>query len=66
MVTLVASFIRINSNLVTHSNTCDSLADLNNNTTSLMTGNKFVTDISDVTMENVTIRSTDATVIDFD
>ena len=66
MVTLVASFIRINSNLVTNSNTCDSLADLNDNTTSLMTGNKFVTDIGDVTMKNVTIRSTDATVIDFD
>ena len=66
MVTLVASFIRINSNLVTNSNTSDSLADLNDNTTSLMTGNKFVTDIGDVTMKNVTIRSTDATVIDFD
>ena len=66
MVTLVTPFIRINSNLVTNSNTCDSLADLNNNTTRLMTGNKFVTDISDVTMKNVTIRSADATVIDFD
>ena len=66
MVTLVTPFIRINSNLVTNSNTSDSLADLNDNTTGLMTGNKFVTDIGDVTMKNVTIRSTDATVIDFD
>ena len=66
MVTLVAPFIRINSNLVTNSDTCYGLTDLNNNTAGFMTGNKFVTNISDVTMENVTIRTTDATVIDFD
>lgn len=66
MVTLVTSFIRINSNLVANSNTCNGLTDLNNNTAGFMTGNKFVTNISDVTMENVTIRTTDATVIDFD
>ena len=66
MVTLVTSFIRINSNLVTNSNTCYSLTDLDNNTAGFMAGNKFVTNISDVTMENVTIRTTDATVIDFD
>ena len=66
MVTLVTSFIRINSHLVTNSDTCYGLSDLNNNTAGFMTGNKFVTNISDVTMENVTIRTTDATVIDFD